>query len=140
MPYNLEKADQKEFHKKLKDSSNQAEFQQNPAASSQVEELQKHAENLQILIQKAAEKTIPKRKTSNRLKSWWNDHISEQRKILSREKNRWKKSRIKKNHKQYQQTRNYYFNEIKIIKSNCWNQFLEKTGEKNIFKAFTYTK
>jgi len=35
-----------------------------------VEELEKHAENLQILIQKAAEKTILKRKTSNKLKPW----------------------------------------------------------------------
>ncbi len=68
MPYNLEKADWKEFHKELKDSFNQAEFQQNPAASSQVEELEKHVENLQILIQKAAEKTIPKRKASSRSK------------------------------------------------------------------------
>ena len=60
-----------------------------------MEELEKHAENLQILIQKAAEKTILKRKASSRLKSWWNDYISELRKTLSREKNRWKKSRIK---------------------------------------------
>src|SRR6266487_1058313 len=111
MPYNLEKEE-------WKDSSNQAEFQWNPAASSQVEELEKHAENLQILIQKAAEKTIPKRKASSRSKPWWNNHISELRKTLSREKNRWKKSRTKKNHKQYQQTRNYYFNKIKMAKSN----------------------
>ena len=62
MPYNLKKADQKKFDRELKNSSNQAEFQQNPAASSQVEELEKHAENLQILIQKTAEKTIPKKK------------------------------------------------------------------------------
>src|SRR6266487_4819897 len=55
MPYNLEKADWKEFDRELKNSSNQAEFQWNPAASSQVEELEKYAENLQILIQKAAE-------------------------------------------------------------------------------------
>ncbi len=68
MPYNLKKADQKEFDRELKDSSNQAEFQQNPAASSQVKKLEKHAENLQILIQKATEKTIPKRKASSRLK------------------------------------------------------------------------
>ncbi len=47
-----------------------------------MEELEKHAENLQILIQKAAEKTIPKRKASSRSKPWWNDHISEQRKII----------------------------------------------------------
>jgi len=33
-----------------------------------VEELEKYAENLQILIQKTAEKTILKRKTSNRSK------------------------------------------------------------------------
>src|SRR6266511_1969219 len=70
MPYNLEKADWKEFNRELKDSSNQAEFQWNPAASSQVDKLEKHAENLQILIQKAAEKTIPKRKPSSRSKSW----------------------------------------------------------------------
>ncbi len=63
MPYNLEKADWKEFYKKLKGSSNQAEFQWNPAASSQVEESEKHVENLQILIQKAAQKTIPKKKS-----------------------------------------------------------------------------
>ncbi len=53
-----------------------------------MEELKKYVKNLQILIQKAAEKTIPKRKASSRLKSWWNNHISELRKILSREKNR----------------------------------------------------
>src|SRR6266511_2455651 len=119
MPYNLKKADWKEFHKELKDSSNQAKFQWNPAASSHVEELKKQAENLQILIQNAAEKTIPKRKASSRSKPWWNDHISELRKILRREKNRWKKSRTEENHEQYQQARNYYFDEIKIAKSNC---------------------
>ncbi len=27
-----------------------------------------------------------------------------------------------------------------MAKSNCWNQFLEKTEGKEIFKAFTYTK
>ncbi len=68
MPYNLEKADWKEFHKELKDSSNQTGFQWNPAASNQVKGLETHAENLQIRIQKAAEKTIPKRKASNRSK------------------------------------------------------------------------
>ena len=34
MPYNLEKADWKEFYKELKISSNQAEFQWNPATSN----------------------------------------------------------------------------------------------------------
>src|SRR6266498_4288684 len=101
MPYNLEKADWKEFDRELKDSFNQVEFQWNPAASSQVEELEKYVENLQILIQKAVEKTIPKRKASSRSKPWWNDYISELRKTLSREKNRWKKSRTEENHKQY---------------------------------------
>ncbi len=86
-----------------------------------MEELEKHVENLQIHIQKAAEKTTLKRKTSSRLKSWWNDHISKLRKTLSREKNRWKKSRIEENYEQYQQARNCYFNEIKMVKSNCWN-------------------
>src|SRR6266536_464423 len=93
MPYNLEKADWKEFDRELKDSSNQTKFQWNPAANNQMEELEKHAKNLQILIQKAAEKTIFKKKTSSKSKPWWNDYISELRKALSRDKNRWKKSR-----------------------------------------------
>jgi len=46
MSYNLEKADWKEFNRELKDSSNLAEFQWNPAANNQIEELEKHAENL----------------------------------------------------------------------------------------------
>ncbi len=53
-----------------------------------MEELEKYTENLQILIQKATEKTILKRKASNKSKLWGNDHISELRKTLSREKNR----------------------------------------------------
>ena len=27
-----------------------------------------------------------------------------------------------------------------MVKSNCWNQFLEKAEGKEIFKAFAYTK
>ena len=27
-----------------------------------------------------------------------------------------------------------------MVKSNCWNQILEKTEEKEVFKAFAYTK
>ncbi len=50
MLYNLEKADWEEFDRELKYSSNQAEFQWNPAASSQVKKLEKYVENLQILI------------------------------------------------------------------------------------------
>src|SRR6266536_6343918 len=57
MPYNLEKADWKEFDRELKDSSNQAEFQWNPAASSPVEEL----ENTQKICKFSFKKQLKKR-------------------------------------------------------------------------------
>ncbi len=41
MPYNLKKADWKEFHKELKGLTNQAEFQWNPATNNQIKELKK---------------------------------------------------------------------------------------------------
>ena len=35
--------------------------------------------------------------------------------------------------------RQYYF-EIKSVKLKCWNSFLENAKNKDIFKAFQYTK
>ena len=59
---------------------------------------------------------------------------------MSRAKNKWKKTLHAVNYRQFQNIRNSYFNEIKIVKSSCWNQFLEKAKGKEIFKAFLYTK
>ena len=33
-----------------------------------------------------------------------------------------------------------YFYKIKQAKATCWNDFLENAVEKDIFKAFNYTK
>ena len=43
-------------------------------------------------------------------------------------------------YKKFQQKRNKYFLAIKKAKNNCWNNFLENAQNKDIFKAFQYTK
>src|SRR5438876_9337037 len=95
---------------------------------------------LQEIIQYAAEKNIPQRNATARTKPWWNEQITALKKEMSRAKNRWKKTLHAVDYRQFQNARNSYFNEIKIAKSSCWNQFLEKAEGKEIFKAFSYTK
>ena len=37
-------------------------------------------------------------------------------------------------------TKNQYFNTVKITKTKHWNKFLEKEDTQSIFKAMSYTK
>src|SRR5436190_21464209 len=55
------------------------------------------------------------------------------------------KDNIKKNQNQitqqaFQALKSDYFYIIKQTKATCWNDFLENTVGKDIFKAFNYTK
>src|SRR5205809_3588509 len=40
----------------------------------------------------------------------------------------------------FQALKSDYFYKIKQAKATCWNNFLENAVEKDIFKAFNYTK
>ena len=124
----------------LKYLAEQPNFRINTAENSQISELENNAMKLQEIIQFAAEKNIPKRNATARSKPWWSEQITALKKEMSRAKNRWKKTLHAVDYRQFQNARNSYFNEIKIAKSSCWNQFLEKAEGKEIFKAFQYTK
>lgn len=41
---------------------------------------------------------------------------------------------------EYHEARANYYYEVRKAKSNCWNNFLENASDKDIFKAFQYTK
>jgi len=40
----------------------------------------------------------------------------------------------------YKEAKNQYFHAIREAKTNCWNSFLEKAQEKEIFTALKYIK
>lgn len=137
-PYNLKKADWEGFSKKLLDLDRVWPSQLSPY--SHQDNLEKEANQLQNIIQKAAENTIPRRKTCSRSKAWWNDELTSQRKTLGIVKRRWKQSQDPQDYQDFLSQRNIYFQEIKTAKSSCWNSFLENAQDKEIFKAFDYTK
>src|SRR5947207_7374146 len=59
---------------------------------------------------------------------------------MTKYRRKWRKYLDIQTEQKYHEARaNYYF-EVKKAKSNCWNNFLENTSEKEIFKAFQYTK
>jgi hypothetical protein len=103
--------------------------------------LDKAAKVLEEYIQGAADMAIPKRNICYRSKPWWNDDIDLARKKLSQLKRAWKKERRDPLvYKAYLVARNSYFAKIKQAKQGLWDSFLENAKEKEIFKAFQYTK
>src|SRR6266496_2515061 len=59
---------------------------------------------------------------------------------MTKYRRKWRKYLDIQTEQKYHEARaNYYF-EVKKAKSNCWNNFLENASEKEIFKAFQYTK
>ena len=53
---------------------------------------------------------------------------------------KWKRNADSAAENKYIDIRRQYYYEIKAAKSKCWNSFLENAKDKDIFKAFQYTK
>ena len=153
MPYNLKKADWKIFSQKLLELDKDPQFQwkyqekeldENSSGQDLDQDsdlgLETKALNLQQIIYLAAESSILKRKPSQRSKVWWSDKLKGLRKEFNMARKKWKIDPSYNNYKAFKISRNLYFSEIKIAKTNCWNLFLENAQGKEIFKAFGYTK
>src|SRR6266536_4589279 len=137
--YNFEKADWKLFAEELLLHSNKEEFLSkinNLEISKEL--LETEAEKLRDIILIAANKAISKKRISEKSKSWWNKELKSLRKELASAKRNYKNNQITQ--QAFQAIKSDYFYKIKQAKAECWNNFLENTVEKDIFKAFNYTK
>lgn len=140
-PYNLEKADWEKFSQELLKNDKASPSQLGSCLSQlQSKDLEREAFQLQSMIQKAADKGIPKKKACSRSKAWWNEELTTLRKCLGAAKRNWKQSQDPQDYQSFLTQRNAYFQHIKTVKTNCWNSFLENAQDKEIFKAFSYTK
>ena len=83
---------------------------------------------------------VPKKITTVRSKPWWNDEISEKRKILNTWLREWKLERTIPARNQFAAVRNSFFNAVLVAKGKNWNNFLQGARGKEIFKAMRYTK
>lgn len=140
-PYNLQKADWELFSKKLLELHDTSDFStSNITEDLREEDLEREALNLQVLIQTAAETSIPKRKPSSRSKAWWSEDLTSKRRGLGKARRAWKRTQSSEAEHLFLAKRNEYFRDIKTAKTNCWDSFLEGAKDKEVFKAYSYTK
>ena len=59
---------------------------------------------------------------------------------MTKYRRKWRKCSDIQTKQEYYEARTNYYYKVKKAKSNCWNSFLENASEKEIFKAFQYTK
>ena len=137
--YNFEKTDWKNLIKDIFTKQNNEEFSWSLKELS-AEFLEFEAEKLQKLVINLVEKHISRKKLSENFKSWWSDELKILRKEMTKYRRKWKKYSDNQAEKEYHEARANYYYEIKKAKSNCWNNFLENASDKEIFKAFQYTK
>ncbi len=139
--YNFEKANWKAFTEELILQSNKEEFASKINISEMSRELlETEAEKLRDIILHAVNKAISKKRTHEKSKSWWNEELKLLRKELATAKRQYKKNQNQTNQQAFQALKSDYFYKIKQAKATCWNNFLENAVEKDIFKAFNYTK
>jgi hypothetical protein len=83
--------------------------------------------DLTSCIKLVVEKAIPRSRTCEFSKLWWNRDLLQKRKKIAklgrlREEQPTRSSRLEA----YKEAKNQYFYAIKEAKTNCWNNFLEK--------------
>ena len=97
--------------------------------------------DLTSCIKLAAEKAIPKSRTCEFSKPWWNKELLQKRKKMAklgrlREEQPNRSSRLEA----HKEAKNQYFHAIREAKTSCWNGFLEKAQGKEIFTTLKYIK
>ncbi len=97
--------------------------------------------DLTSCIKLAAEKAIPRSRTCEFSKPWWNKELLQKRKKVAKlgrlqEVQPTRSSRLEA----YKEAKNQYFHAIREAKTSCWNSFLEKAQGKEVFTALKYTK
>jgi len=117
--YNTQKADWEKFEKIFQTDKNQIDISLKSLFYSPTEaEMDQAADLVSKLLSNAADLTIPKRKPSNRSKSWWNDDITSLRKEMVLKKRNFKRNRINLNLEEFRRARNRYFGNIRKAKAD----------------------
>ena len=137
--YNFEKANWKKINEDIQLEQDNTEFQWSLNEISK-DSLELEAEKLQNLIIKIVEKHIPKKKLCEKSKPWWSKNLTTLRKKMAKYRRIWKRKADSTAEHKYIDIRKQYYYEIKSAKTKCWNNFLENARDKDIFKAFQYTK
>ena len=140
--FNTAKADWDAFSTKLQD------LERSLIPSDDLDE---YASNFSNIILQASNSCIPRRRSTPQSKPWWTLTLRKLRQLLSKAQRKLQaaKRRLREadldhaadeEREAFCNARNQYFQAVKDAKRSHWNEFLEKTDPKSIFKAMAYTK
>lgn len=139
--FNVAKADWNKFNDHLKNQSNVTQrILQELLEKENVDNLNQSAEILTNLLQNAAELHIPKMRTCAKSKRWWNNDLTNLRKIMFKDRRAYKKYSTHGNMMKFKESRLKYFHEIRSAKQKYWSDFLQNAKNKKIFYAYKYIK
>lgn len=106
-----------------------------------MQQLEKVGEELTRKILQAVEESLLRNRLGTKVRPWWTEEWEAFLKDMMKTQGNMKKDYDQGYKKiQYLDTRNKYFQKIKIAKKNHWNWVLVKEDPTSIFKSFSYTK
>jgi ribonuclease HI len=91
-------------------------------------------------ITRAAESTIPRKRSCEYSKPWWDDLLKSLRQAKNTALRAYKRRKTSELNEAWKKARNTYFNAIRTAKETSWVEFLETRGPDNVFEALRYTK
>ncbi|KAG8312249.1 hypothetical protein J6590_108363 [Homalodisca vitripennis] len=89
------------------------------------------AQELQDVIKRVMERTVPKSRKGQKKVHWWTETISEMRLRMRRYGKRWRRTRTQEDRRAYVTARTAYVWEIRKEKRNAWQKLLDEDGEKD---------
>ena len=135
--FNLKKADWNLFNTIVLEEKSRHQIQMDTAITTN--NIECVASTIQVVIQKAAEISIPHLRPSSKSKPWWTEELT----YLRREFHKLR--RIQKMHpcptidQDARLARNKYFHCIQKVKKLHWFEFLASAKEKMIYRAYNYS-
>jgi len=108
-----------------------------PVATTPLE-LDNYAMKLTTAIKEAITVTTPRKKPSPHSKRWWNDELSELRKIVNCARNEYRRTELDEDKTAWKELTSRYKGEIKAAKEKMWREFVEEADEKTIWMVKKY--
>ena len=133
-PYNYAKTNWTIFNTKLKEYLPNIV---NPDNTTH-DEVDLFATQLVEAIRKALDETTPRKKPSPHSKRWWNNDLSDLRKEANRVRNKYRRTRNKRDGNEWREKRDNFRHAVKRAKQRKWKEFVEEADERTIWIVKKY--
>ena len=102
------------------------------------ETIDEFAKGITDAIQHAICETTPIRKPCSFSKRWWNEDLTQLKRVSNRLRNRYKRTRNERDRQEWRSIANDYKLCIRLAKQNTWREFVEKADAKTIWTVKKY--